>query len=91
LGGPTVLEVGVGSANFLVAAIDNQDDRMVYAGPAYSYYEFQRPAEGRLNDQEWALLLAKGEAPARPEWTKTFQAKREERNLGPKKPSSGRE
>jgi hypothetical protein len=68
------LEAGVGDCNFLVAAIDNDGDRMVYVGPAYSYYEFLQPAEDRLTDEAWGKLLEAGEAPPRPEWTGAFQA-----------------
>jgi hypothetical protein len=69
----TVLEEGVGNCTFLVAAIDNEDDRMIYVGPAYAYYEFSQPAASRLTDLEWQQMLMKGEAPPRPEWTKAFQ------------------
>ena len=47
----SVLEEGVGSCNFLIAAIDNENDRMIYVGPAYSYYEFRHPAAVRLTDR----------------------------------------
>jgi hypothetical protein len=68
------LETGVGDCNFLVAAIDNDGDRMVYVGPVYSYYEFLQPAEDRLTDEAWGKLLEAGEAPPRPTWTEVFQA-----------------
>jgi hypothetical protein len=68
------LEAGVGDCNFLVAAIDNDGDRMVYVGPVYSYYEFLQPAEDRLTDEAWGKLLEAGEAPPRPAWIDLFQA-----------------
>jgi hypothetical protein len=43
-------------------------------GPVYSYYEFIRPAEQRLNDQQWQQLIAKDELPLRPDWTRSFTA-----------------
>src|SRR5262249_441809 len=64
----TVLEQGVGSCNFLVVAVDSDDDRMIYVGPAYSYYEFQQPAASRLNDKQWSEMLSTGKAPPRPAW-----------------------
>lgn len=70
---PETLEAGVGDCNFLVAAIDNDGDRMIYVGPAYSYYEFTQPAEERLTDEAWGKMLESGEAPPRPEWTSEFQ------------------
>lgn len=68
-----VLETGVGACNLLAVAIDNEDDRMIYVGPAYSYYEFRHPAEKRLTDMEWAqLLFNREQRPARPSWTASF-------------------
>jgi hypothetical protein len=78
----TVLEQGVGNCNFLVVAVDNEDDRMVYVGPAYSYYEFEQPAEKRLIDEQWAHMLRTESVPERPEWTKGFQAPKKERDMG---------
>ncbi len=77
-----VLEEGVGDCNFLVVAVDHEDDRMIYVGPAYSYYEFRQPVENRLTDVEWQEMLAAGKQPSRPEWTKAFQAPVLDRHLG---------
>lgn len=84
-----VLEVGVGSCNFLVAAIDNEDDRMIYVGPAYSYYEFHQPAEERLTDNDWQQLIDTEKDPPRPAWVDSFQMPREKREL-PKISAQGR-
>ena len=70
----SVLEEGVGSCNFLVMAIDNESDRMIYVGPAYSYYEFQQPAANRLTDPQWNEMLASKKEPPRPSWTAAFQS-----------------
>jgi hypothetical protein len=77
-----VLEVGVGSCNFLVVAVDNQQDRMIYVGPAYSYYEFRQPASERLTDEKWEQLLDGTNAPPRPVWTEVFQAPKLKRDAG---------
>ena len=66
------LEVGVGDAMFGVIAIDNDADRMVYVGPLFSYYEFRQPVRQRLTDPEWSNLVAQGQLPPRPEWTREF-------------------
>jgi hypothetical protein len=79
----TVLEVGVGDCNFLVAAIDNQDDRMIYVGPAYSYYEFRHPVQDRLTDARWGEMLQSGSQPPRPSWTEVFQPPSVTRQLDP--------
>jgi hypothetical protein len=77
-----VLEVGVGDCNFLVVAVDNEQDRMVYVGPAYSYYEFHQPASERLTDEKWEQLLDGANAPPRPVWTEVFQAPKLKRDAG---------
>ncbi|MHC4129433.1 MAG: DUF3160 domain-containing protein [Planctomycetota bacterium] len=76
-----VLEVGVGDVNFLVIAIDSEDDRTAFVGPVYSYYEFRHPLRDRLTDQQWHRMIAGGELPARPAWTDVFQAPGVQRNL----------
>jgi hypothetical protein len=78
----SVLETGVGSCNFLVVAIDNENDHMVYVGPAYSYYEFQQPAANRLTDQLWMKQLDEKTEPPRPEWTSAFQTPKLQRAAG---------
>jgi hypothetical protein len=77
-----VLEVAVGDCNFLVAAIDNEEDRTVFVGPVYSYYEFPQAAAKRLTDQQWRQILRNKEVPSRPEWTNSFQAPMLQRHAG---------
>lgn len=77
-----VLEVGVGNANFLVVAIDNEDDHVAYVGPTYSYYEFREKASNRLTDQEWRQRIREEKLPPRPSWTSSYQAKTVKRSLG---------
>jgi hypothetical protein len=72
--GGHVLEQAVGSCNFLVMAIDQGDESMIYVGPSYSYYEFQQPASDRLTDDDWSFMLQRDRQPARPDWTSAFQA-----------------
>jgi hypothetical protein len=85
----SVLEEATGNCNFLVVAIDNEDERMIYVGPAYSYYEFRHPAEQRLTDQTWAQMLLNQQGPQRPSWTDDFQAPKLQRHAGTR-PSNGR-
>jgi hypothetical protein len=77
----SVLEEATGNCNFLVVAIDNEDDRMIYVGPAYSYYEFPHPAQHRLTDHTWAQMLDKEPQPQRPAWAAAFQAPKLRRHL----------
>jgi hypothetical protein len=81
--GKTVLEVGVGNVDFVVAAIDNGGDRAAYVGPTYSYYEFE--SRERLTDPQWQARITAGKPPPRPEWVKVFQAKPKSRSLTPPK------
>jgi hypothetical protein len=77
----SVLEQAVGNCNFLIVAVDNEDDRMIYVGPAYSYYEFRQPASERLTDELWVRMIATQSEPARPTWTNSFQAPKVTRHL----------
>src|SRR5206468_4142586 len=54
LGDPgCVLTQGVGCVDLLLVAIDSGKDRMVYAGPLLSHYEFEMPRVTRKSDSEW--------------------------------------
>ena len=79
LQGGACLEVAVGDVNLGMIAVDNENDRAVYAGPLYSYYEFLQPVKDRLTDQQWQEMIRTGKAPARPSWVEAFQAPAVER------------
>jgi hypothetical protein len=77
-----VLQEGVGDANFMVLAVDNQKDRAVYVGPVYSYYEFTHDASDRLTDEQWQALIERQALPERPAWWRSaFPAKAQQRTL----------
>ena len=67
-----VLHEGVGNVNLMVIAIDNGTDRMIYAGPVLSHYEFEMPAFVRKTDAEWKNDLTNKKQPPVPEWTKGY-------------------
>jgi hypothetical protein len=67
-----VLHQAVGSVDLLIVAIDNGKDRMAYAGPLLSHYEFEMPGVSRKSDAEWQKDLREGRAPARPAWTRGY-------------------
>ncbi len=75
------LEVATGDINYLMIAVDNGEDKMVYIGPTYSYYEFTVPVQERMTDEEWAKKITAGKIPKRPEWTSAFQGPKEARAL----------
>ena len=67
-----ILHQGVGGADLLMIAVDNGKDRMVYAGPVLSHYEFEAPGVVRKSDSEFQVDLQKGPVPPRPEWTRSY-------------------
>jgi Protein of unknown function (DUF3160) len=73
LGDPgCVLTQGVGNVDLLVVAIDNGKDRVVYAGPVLSHYEFEMPGVTRKSDSEWRKDIIEGKLPPRPSWTRSY-------------------
>lgn len=67
-----VVHQGVGNIDLLLVAIGNGKDRMVYAGPVLSHYEFETPVDRRLADSEWRQQSVDGKLPPRPEWTRSY-------------------
>lgn len=68
-----VLEEGIGYVQYLWAVFPLPDGRLVLgAGPVLSHYEFKQPLAGRLTDEAWRDLLARGESPPRAPWTASF-------------------
>lgn len=73
LGNPgSVLHQGVGNVDLLVVAINNGEDKMVYAGPVLSHYEFEVSGLSCQSDSEWQEHLKTGCAPPRPNWTRDY-------------------
>jgi hypothetical protein len=54
-------------------AIDNGADRVVYAGPVFSHYEFEASADVRLTNGDWQARLRAGQAPAAVEWSTSYR------------------
>lgn len=77
LGGPAVLEEGIGRINeiYVVAPLTNEDGTItlqVVKGGVFAYHEFAWPANDRLTDEKWRALLDAGQAPPIPAWTASF-------------------
>lgn len=66
-----IIHEAVGNANMMLIAVDNGPDRAVYAGPVFSYYEFEKPYATRLTDEGWKQMLITSPPPP-PEWTAPF-------------------
>jgi hypothetical protein len=67
-----VLHEAVGNVHLMMLAVDNGLDRMVYAGPVLSHYEFEMPGTTRKSDSEWKEDVYSRRLPPQPEWTKTY-------------------
>jgi hypothetical protein len=67
-----VLHQGVGCVDLLLLAVDSGKDRMVFAGPVLSHYEFEVSGVARKSDSQWKQELQAGKAPPRPEWTRSY-------------------
>jgi RNA polymerase sigma factor (sigma-70 family) len=68
-----VLTQGVGNVDLMMIAVDNGKDKMVYAGPVLSHYEFEMgPGLVRKSDSEWRKEINAGKLPPRPEWTRSY-------------------
>lgn len=67
-----VLHEAVGAVDLVLIAVDSGTDRMVYAGPTLSHYEFTAPGLRRYTDGEWVGLLYANPRPARPSWTRDY-------------------
>jgi hypothetical protein len=67
-----VLHQGVGRVNLMMIAVDNGPDRMVFAGPVFSHYEFNAPHGTRLTDEAWTQSVDAGTTPAPPPWTRSY-------------------
>ncbi len=67
-----VLHQGVGNVDLLMIAVDNGEDKMVYAGPVLSHYEFEMSGVVRKSDSEWQNDIKEGNVPPRPQWTEGY-------------------
>lgn len=67
-----VIHEAIGNVHLLVIAIDNGSDRMLYAGPVLSHYEFEVPGLNRLSDSDWKTRLYSSLKPPSPDWTRSY-------------------
>ncbi len=75
----SVLHEGIGNVDLLMIAVDNGSDKMVYAGPVLSHYEFEMPEVSRKSDAEWQQDILDGNLPPRPDWTNSYLVSGESR------------
>jgi len=67
-----ILHNAIGNVNLLMIAVDNGSDKMVFAGPVLSHYEFEKPSLERMTDREWKLQILNEGTPPPPEWTSSY-------------------
>ncbi|HUU60759.1 MAG TPA: DUF3160 domain-containing protein [Phycisphaerae bacterium] len=71
-----VLEQATGQVDLVVVCYREPDGGLALAaGPVLSYYEFKRPMDDRLTDEQWRSMLRARQAPNRPEWVAGYLAK----------------
>jgi hypothetical protein len=63
-----VLHEGVGGVNLMLAAIDNGNSLTCYAGPVFSYYEFQTEFGDHMTDEAWDAKVKKKDILPAPYW-----------------------
>lgn len=69
-----VLQAGTGYVDYIYVITDSPNGLQLTRGAVYSYYEFVRPIDGRLTDEEWREQVMAGTVPPRPDWISTFAA-----------------
>ncbi|MGZ5566060.1 MAG: DUF3160 domain-containing protein [Limisphaerales bacterium] len=67
-----VIEEAVGNVHTMLIAVDNGIDRMIYAGPVLSHYEFEVPPPTRKTDADWKATLKTSTKPPSPDWTSSY-------------------
>jgi hypothetical protein len=66
------LQVGIGQPLALYVAVPSGNRTIVCRGSVYSYYEFSRPIEDRLDDATWRIIA--GESSSAPEpWIASYR------------------
>jgi len=69
-----VLEVGTGPISEIYVVVPIDGKLRLTKGGVYSYYEFPWPMSDRLTDTKWREILKSDQAPALPNWTKSFSS-----------------
>lgn len=70
-----ILHEATGLANALYVLVNIGGQTYLTRGATYSYYEFVRPLNERLTDEEWQQELKDGKAPEIPVWIRPYLLK----------------
>ncbi|MFC1718992.1 DUF3160 domain-containing protein [Candidatus Poribacteria bacterium] len=60
----SVLEVAVGDVELIIIVADNEDDKVTYVGPVFTYYEFTHPLNDRMTDEQGKSFNRKNPTPS---------------------------
>ena len=63
-----ILHEAVGNANNIFVVVEIEGNLYLTKGAVFSYYEFVKPLNKRLTDEEWQEMLEKKKAPPVPVW-----------------------
>lgn len=63
-----ILHVATGNAGSIYVVVEIEGNLYLTRGATLMYYEFVKPLENRLTDEEWQQTLEDGKAPAMQEW-----------------------
>ena len=67
-----ILHTAVGRANTIYVVVEINGYYYLTRGATFSYYEFVRPLNSRLTDEEWQKLNESDQCPNVPEWITPF-------------------
>lgn len=67
-----VLEEGTGNPFIIYVEVEKDNEKKIYKGATYSYYEFKWPMNDRLTDEVWRKILGNNKEPGLPDWTDGF-------------------
>jgi hypothetical protein len=72
----SMLYAGLARPQALYVVIPSGPDLQLYRGAVMTYREFVRPNEQPLDDESWCDLVAKGNLPPAPPFTRSFYARK---------------
>lgn len=67
------LEEGIGYPMRIFVVVPQKGKLYLTVGAVFSYYEFIKPIENRLTDEEWRNLLKSQNPPLPPQWTEEIR------------------
>lgn len=63
-----ILYEATGNPNVIYALVQINGKTYITRGATFSYYEFVRPKDNRLTDEEWQKMIDDEKAPSQPAW-----------------------